>query len=139
MRQGELLAEDVRGDKEGGGDGARGREVVSKAVCESGVGGKGAGDGVVEHAIWVGDVDVERVVPASGAEVGEDYVEPAVGVVTVHGVDAHGEVGGDIMIVEGYGRGKAEDDLLLWRCRTRGLYRFMMGNEKRQYDKPFSS
>lgn len=43
---------------------------------------------MVEHAVGVGDVDVEGVVVVSAAEGREHSIEPAVGVVPIHDVVA---------------------------------------------------
>ena len=42
-------------------------------------------------------MDVEGVVPVSATKRSEQDVEPSVGIVSVHGVVAYGEVGVDIM------------------------------------------
>lgn len=64
---------------------------------------------MVEHAVGVGNVDVEGVVEVSAAEGGEHDVEPAIGVGPVHGVD-NGGVGVYIMRKVGV-------EVALWNSR----------------------
>lgn len=52
--------------------------------------------GLVEHAVGVGDVVVEGVVPVPAAERQEHNIEPTVRVVSVHSVVAYGS--GDLNI-----------------------------------------
>lgn len=116
MRPREAVVTNVGVDEEGGDDSAGGGEVFGQAVCENGGGGGGRGGEVVEHAVGVGDVDVEGVMPVPGAEGGDHDVEPAVGIVLVHGVVAHDEVCKNIV-----GKGGMEVRMRCYHCGV-GLF-----------------
>lgn len=120
MCEREVVVADVGVNKEGSDNGAAGGNVFGKEVGEGCGGGGGRGVEVVEHAVGVGDVDVEGMVIVSAAEGGEHDVEPTIGVVSVHGVVAYCEVSGSIVRESENVRRKVGDDLSRWSVCDEG-------------------